>query len=196
MATNSSLIPVIAFSYRPLVEPDAFRLLSLQPARDTSSQIHCILEHSLLSKYRHEIIEQFTALSYVWGDKNDKRIIILNNCPVTITSSLESAFHHLRDVSRVLCLWVDALCSNQCDLTEKTTQVQFMGSIYSTALHTFIYLSDSIDEIDIAFDTIRSVAHREDILLQSFNSIGEGLAVFRKSLFSGVLTLLHNTQPL
>ena len=51
-------------------------------------------------------------------------------------------------------LWIDQICINQEDATEKSCQVQIMGSIYSSADTTYAWLgpaADSSDEVMKAF---------------------------------------------
>jgi len=60
--------------------------------------------------------------------------------PISITATLEAAIRDLRDESRVLRIWADALCINQSDIDERNQQVSMMGQIYSTAHHTVIHL--------------------------------------------------------
>jgi hypothetical protein len=124
---------LLSFSYAPLVKRDAFRLLLLEPAHDLSSPIKCTLQRYMLSKYIYDLIDQYTALPYVWGDPNDNDIAIVDYCPVQITSNLASTLRQLRDPDQVLRIWADALCINQDDVLERNHQVQLMGSIYSTS---------------------------------------------------------------
>jgi hypothetical protein len=95
----------LSFSYALLVKQDAFRLLLLESAHDLSSPIKCTLEHCILSKYSYDLIDQYTALSYVWGDPNDNDIAIVDNYPVLITSNLASALRHLRTTLTESCAY-------------------------------------------------------------------------------------------
>ena len=58
------------FQYEPLLKSDSIRLLLLEPSFDPSSDIHCHLLYTSLADCNDEIINQYTALSYVWGDLN------------------------------------------------------------------------------------------------------------------------------
>ncbi|MBE3048075.1 HET domain-containing protein [Candidatus Bathyarchaeota archaeon] len=58
-------------------------------------------------------------------------------------------------------IWVDALCINQNDLTEKSHQISLMREIYATADCVFSYLGEPDEEnIDWALNTIRSIVPR------------------------------------
>ncbi|KAG4441693.1 hypothetical protein IFR05_002827 [Cadophora sp. M221] len=87
-----------------------------------------------------DIIDQYTALSYVWGDPSNTSSIYVDGTLVTITATLSAALRDLRDASRVLRIWADALCIDQSNLTERASQVGLMAQIYSIAHHTVIHL--------------------------------------------------------
>jgi Heterokaryon incompatibility protein (HET) len=83
------------------------RLISVLPG-DWTDEVKCELSRlSLESRPRYE------ALSYVWGDPNDTRPIIVDGWEVQVTANLEPALRRLRypDIPRVL--WVDAVCTYQ-----------------------------------------------------------------------------------
>lgn len=99
----------------------------------------CSLIHSTLKIYE-DIYDDYTALSYVWGDPNDTKSIWIDGNPFLITINLFSALRDLRHENKALLVWADAICINQIDDKEKLGQVAMMGKIYSVAEHTVIYL--------------------------------------------------------
>lgn len=136
----SSVLENISFKYRPLTEPDSFRLILLHPFSSAAPHIQCTLLHTTLSLYDHEIIDHYTALSYVWGDARQTRQIFVDGHQMTITATLEAALRDLRDDARILRVWADAVCIDQSNVEERNKQVRQMGRIFSTAHHTVIYL--------------------------------------------------------
>ena len=58
------------------------------------------------------------------------------------------ALRELRDQVRVARMWVDAVCIDQDDLTEKGTYVAMEGKIYTYAGHTVIYLGARVRMTD------------------------------------------------
>ena len=82
------------------------------------------------------------ALSYVWGDTNPLRDISVNGKMFGVTANLFYALRDLRDEYRVSRLWLDTICINQQDVEERNKQVVLMGSIYTLAHHTVIYLGE------------------------------------------------------
>jgi hypothetical protein len=137
------------FQYRPLTEPDSFRIILLQPSSSLDTPLQCTLLHTTLSQCDRDIIDHYTALSYVWGNATQRGSIHIDNSLVDITVTLESALCHIRDASRVVRIWADALCINQRDNDEKAIQVGLMAKIYGTAQHTVIYLGPLTPEADV-----------------------------------------------
>jgi hypothetical protein len=85
----------------------------------------------------------FTALSYVWGSYAVQRhTIMCDNVPFEVTSNCYSALWHLRQNHGSIRIWLDAICINQEDETEKSQQIPFMGDIYSKATTTYIWLGE------------------------------------------------------
>ncbi|PVH83202.1 HET-domain-containing protein [Cadophora sp. DSE1049] len=136
------------FKYQSLAEGDSFRLLLLQPSPSHDSALHCHVLHTTLSQCDRDIIDQYTALSYVWGDPSNTGSIHVDGTLVTITATLDAALRDLRDESRVLRIWADALCIDQSNLTERASQVGLMAQIYSIAHHTVIHLGPLTSETE------------------------------------------------
>jgi hypothetical protein len=153
------------FTYQPLTAPDAFRLVLLPPMSDVSAELECSIEHATLSQYRQNPVNQYAALSYVWGDPTDVRQITVSGCPFHITATLETALRHSRVAGRVIRIWADALCINQADISERNQQVSQMGSIYSLAHHTVIYLGDSTEETDNIFNELAAFGKKGGVVI-------------------------------
>lgn len=137
------------FKYIPLSELDSFRIILLQPSDSHDTPLQCALLQTTLSQCDRDIIDHYTALSYVWGNAAERGTILIDGSLMDITSTLESALRHIRDAFRVVRIWADALCINQQDNDEKAVQVGLMAKIYGTAQHTVIYLGPSTAEGDI-----------------------------------------------
>ena len=161
IAIMSSVEPRV-FSYQPLIKSDAIRLILLHPAPIVSTELECSIEHATLSQYGQDLINHYTALSYVWGESMGTKQILVNGCSFHITSNLDSALRHLRDTKSAIRVWADALCIDQSDVTERNQQVQQMGSIYSIAQHTIIYLGGASAKSDSVFSDISSLLANSD----------------------------------
>ncbi|KAF5635280.1 beta transducin [Fusarium tjaetaba] len=113
-------------------------------------------ERGKFSDCDYELIEPYTALSYVWGDASQRGVIHLGDSAKEITASLDAALRDLRDKSRVCRIWADALCIDQSNNSEKGVQVALMGRIYSTAHHTVIHLGKSPPGLKKLFMDLRA----------------------------------------
>lgn len=61
----------------------------------------------------------YEALSYVWGDPDITVPIQLHGSGHKVTRNLELALRYIRLGDRERVMWVDALCINQTDISEK-----------------------------------------------------------------------------
>jgi hypothetical protein len=85
------------FQYQPITEPDGIRLFILHSAEDESDEIRCSLVYTTLSECEHEIIDHYTALSYVWGDASDLKKVLVDGAERKVTSNLHKALLHIRE---------------------------------------------------------------------------------------------------
>lgn len=154
------------YKYYPIADPDGIRLIELQPSEDPSAPLNCSLMHTRLSLCdNRDIFGHYVALSYVWGDPEKNRKLFVDGKRLDITTNLCSALLDLRDKQLNLLLWIDGICIDQENDTEKATQVGLMGSIYAGALHTVIYLGPATitDPECICLKAIQDGAQKDKI---------------------------------
>ncbi|KAG8355545.1 hypothetical protein FVEN_g6476 [Fusarium venenatum] len=113
---------------------DQFRLLKLQHGQWDDSVVCYLAVHELASQ------PEFEALSYTWGSNQNCEVITINSSSVTIGANLESALRYIRLPDKPRVLWIDALCINQRDDTEKGHQVQNMCQVFSSATTVLAWL--------------------------------------------------------
>jgi len=91
----------------------------------------------------------YEALSYTWGTTEDpENAYVMDSRPdgneecatLAIYPNLVSAFRHLRYVDQVRTFWVDAICINQRDISERNKQVKRMTNIYKLAYRVVAWL--------------------------------------------------------
>ncbi|RSL41564.1 hypothetical protein CEP54_015780 [Fusarium duplospermum] len=123
---------------KPLARNE-MRLMILQPGK-WNDPILCQLETDTLLKQHRK--REYKALSYAWGlrSRSNPPHIQVQDTLFPITLNLECALRHLRLLDEPLVLWVDAVCINQADVSERTTQVSRMGDIYSEATEVIVFL--------------------------------------------------------
>ncbi|KAF7942587.1 uncharacterized protein EAE97_006041 [Botrytis byssoidea] len=149
-------MPQYSYSTDPL-DSGSIRLLGLMPAKDLSSPIYCRLhDYSLRESDRG--VHLYEALSYVWGSLENPKVVYINNRSLSVTANLYTALLHLRDRAFERIIWVDSICINQEDHTEKGHQIQLMGKIYGQANRVVVYLGDEADDSNQALESIRIAA--------------------------------------
>jgi hypothetical protein len=122
---------------------DQIRILDLLPGKE-EDEVECELRVVTLGA------EEYEAVSYVWGDLLQGKIIKVDGIEQAVTESLYTALHRLRNSDSKRFLWVDQLCINQWDKKEKTHQVNLMREIYKKCSRCLIWLSEIVDEGGLA----------------------------------------------
>ena len=114
----------------------------------------------------------YAALSYTWGDVEKKGLVFVNGHRFPVTRNLEAGLRHMRKWRRppgggpvggpVRCYesywWIDAICINQVDITERNQQVSIMRMIYKNATSVQIWLGEEADESRMAMDVVRQLS--------------------------------------
>jgi Heterokaryon incompatibility protein (HET) len=139
------------YGYQQLHGVAAIRLLHVEPGYG-SEPITCHLSHtSLTSKPIYE------ALSYTWGSTGRPQVISCDGYKIPVTRNLYAALvrFRLKDEPRVM--WIDALCINQKDNNEKTTQIRLMGDIYKNAQRGLVWLGDESKDDRAAIHVLYSL---------------------------------------
>ncbi|KAJ4287603.1 hypothetical protein N0V90_012306 [Kalmusia sp. IMI 367209] len=117
------------------------------------SLIKCELVH-----YSLEDPPSYVAISYAWGDADDKRRIQLEGADIPVSANLHGALFALRAKRESVLVWVDALSIDQQNKDERTQQVQLMTYIYSRAVSVAIWLGPEADDSNTAMRTLSEVA--------------------------------------
>jgi hypothetical protein len=148
------------YKYQPLCQSTSdIRVLKLLP-RNANGNLNipvCKISHVSLHGN-----PKFVALSYVWGDPKNQRIIILENQPVRVTRNLYDAMMGLRPLKEPIMIWIDSLCINQSDNQEKGWQVGLMGDIYRQAQTVIAWLGLPDDSSDSVLDYLNEVGAQAD----------------------------------
>ncbi|KAI2470217.1 hypothetical protein F4781DRAFT_186590 [Annulohypoxylon bovei var. microspora] len=145
----------------------------------------------------------YECLSYAWGtsdgDREEKEVLIVGpdakSLKLRIRKNLNEALRVLRHPSRPRAIWADAVCINQEDQEERSTQVTLMGLIYWSASRVNIWLGpDRRGVAKMAFEAVQpiSAAHwRTDANLSSFSK--EQAAALDPISWGGVTELYRNS---
>lgn len=152
--TKQQLQKPARYEYIPLQGRESIRLLQLKSGKE-DDPIECWIFEARLDDY-----PSYEAISYMWGDPNDKSTIFCDGKTVSVSSNLVDALRIFRRQDRLRILWADAACINQCDLEERSLQVQLMARVFSEASRVLIWLGHGdYFKIQAAFNYVCRYIH-------------------------------------
>ena len=147
------------FKYNPLPESGSFRLIKQIASDATGSHLSCVLESFSLDD-----CPSYRCLSYTWGpaltsdaesgehtDTAKVELIVRAEKAagvLSINENLSDALSELRSSSLgpTLYIWIDAICIDQDNLKERSSQVSMMGTIYSRAEKVIVWLGKDMTD--------------------------------------------------
>jgi hypothetical protein len=179
-----SLISDSLYKYSPLGEED-IRLLKIDPGEPCDTLV-CNIFHSTLGA------DPFEAVSYTWadstGDSGLTSVVTIyrgddsnQSLQVKVTRNCEAALRRLRSRNEAKTVWIDAICINQEDISERGHQVHHMPRIYSTATQVLVYLGEAYDNSESVLDAI----HKQQV-----NVSGLDRMIEMPSILPGIRSLL------
>ncbi|KAL8662692.1 MAG: hypothetical protein Q9202_004476 [Teloschistes flavicans] len=159
---------VARFIYEPLRHERCFRLLKFEP-QGADSSIRCTM-----SEYCLDDNIDYSTLSYTWGPPEapeamgsqsyqqyevQRDDIFVNDAILCIGLNLRDALIRLRHLDPNIVLWVDAICINQGDLIERSSQVTAMADIYGNCTEVIVWLGEEHTDTCDTLDLIQSIAN-------------------------------------
>jgi hypothetical protein len=145
----------MALLYDPLPKRNYIRLLEVRHKFLSRDDPICKFKVVCLDNCSHE----YTAISYCWGNKSPvNRLRFSDGQSISLTPGLSSPFDSLRKNQRSFTLWVDAICINQNDVAEKSSQVPLMGMVYSCAKQVLLWLGEGNRDTQKAFRFMKAMS--------------------------------------
>lgn len=125
---------------------DCIRLLVIESWQGGSwrEQLHksppiiCSMYHATFAEK-----PKYEAISYTWGDENKKENIQLNGILCSVGVNLVNALKLVRKEQERRIVWVDALCIDQSNVSERSSQLKIMPYIYRKAQAVLVCLAQS-----------------------------------------------------
>ncbi|KAF9780403.1 hypothetical protein IL306_000177, partial [Fusarium sp. DS 682] len=90
----------------------------------------------------------YEAMSYTWGDDKATESILVNGGRFDLRPNLFSVLECLRKIDAARTIWIDAICINQQDESERNHQVWQMNNIYSHAVVVNVWLGSATASSD------------------------------------------------
>ncbi|KAJ3533159.1 hypothetical protein NM208_g4422 [Fusarium decemcellulare] len=154
------------YNYHQLKDAKEVRVLQLAAGTD---EIHFTLQTVNL-----DTAPKYEAISYCWGGQEKTKIVYCEGKTLQITNSLFTALRQLRQSDGPRALWADAVCINQDDNDEKSSQVKLMSDIYYKASQILIWLGEDTTglagvkgSIDEALNLLPPTAYEGEELLKN-----------------------------
>lgn len=139
------------YAYSSL-RPNQIRLLKV--SHSSHGHVKVTLEHA-----DRQSCQNYTALSYVWGNKMSS--IEVNGKNMEVPKSLKAFMKMLREDEQDFkdtWWWIDSICIDPKRVKERNLQVAHMGDIYARAERTIIWLGKPKDDSDTAITFMRKLA--------------------------------------
>lgn len=177
------------YRYSPL-DNGQIRVLFIEESKNLSDPIHCTLQHGPL--HWDGEFQPYMTLSYAWGESKADgshltEQIFCGEKIVAVSPNLDAALRSIRARLNTIThdlfaippqgymtthvpIWVDAICINQTDTTEKNSQVRRMAEIYSSSSRLIIWLGDR----DIFLDSLsrNSGVTKKDVVPKNLELCG------------------------
>lgn len=113
---------------------------------------------------------RFEALSYVWGSESKPcRVLVSSDVgrgvsELRIGENLASALRHIRQDEESRVLWIDAICINQENNSEKSVQIRKMADIFRQAPRVVVWLGSEGQDSSGALARLQTIAEQVDLL--------------------------------
>ncbi len=120
-----------SFVYRPLDpakrEIRLFHIDRTSASSDivTGTIVHVSLDDSL----ECDANECYDTVSYVWGNPELCKTVLVEGCTLPVTRNADSALRSTRLSEEIRRIWIDSICIDQTNLEERAQQVMLMGII-------------------------------------------------------------------
>lgn len=151
-------------NYGPLDIEGQFRLLHLHPRKDwqisDAFQDVIITGHLELANLSDPNLASNETISYAWGDAAQGEFILLDGGFVDVPRNTYHALRAINMQNESRTVWIDAICINQQDLDERTSQVAKMSAIYRNGQRNLLYLGEGGELTDRAMTNMRAIARR------------------------------------
>ena len=177
------------YKQAPLEHTDSIRILELHHPTSSPAAL-C----GRLIPIRLSAPLDFIAISYAWGNGPKSEEILLLGVAISITKTLFSALVELSSKSGEVYVWVDQICVNQTDVSERESQVCLMDKTFSRACQVIVWLGEATDNSGKGMKLLRFLGETaEDSCIGS-----EPRAVELSNRFSNLLdfTSLHGVKSI
>lgn len=139
------------YKYSPLQHVSEIRLLRFRSPLQKPN-LTVTISHVRLDQH-----PSYRALSYTWGDVTTTRAVECNDGEgyIFITSTCELALRSLYRDDTQTPIWIDSVCINQNNTSERNQQLLLMSDIYRLASKVQVYLGEEDESSALGMDYFR-----------------------------------------
>lgn len=127
-------------NYKPLSQGHIRLLVIKRSSLFSPSMIETELVHVPLSEAGLNTANEYEAVSYRWGNPERSETILISGYLFRTTKSAYDLLLARRSAFRDRAIWIDAICINQDDNSEKSHQITLMRDIYQQASRVVVFL--------------------------------------------------------
>jgi hypothetical protein len=149
------------------LEPERheIRLLRILPGRETEPILCDLIQNISLTNDT----PVYEALSYAAGSYKDTAAIQVQGSLFNVFATLGTGMRRLRKTDEARVIWIDQICINQSDPTERSYQVMQMQDVYRNASLVLVWLGEPYPYEPLSYSSI-DIANLAIELLQEINS--------------------------
>ncbi|KAK5121587.1 hypothetical protein LTR85_004759 [Meristemomyces frigidus] len=145
--------------YQTLAEDDAVRFIRLSP-----SEPHAPLSIELVPGTLSTVHETYEATSYTLGDDQPTTTILCNGEAFELRQNAYDCLCRLRKPDTSRLLWMDCICIDQHDPTERANQVKIMHLIYEHAKAVLVWLGPESSDSALAMEYVSQLDSQKYVL--------------------------------
>ena len=101
---------------------------------------------------------RYEAISYCWGEVSGSEVIRLNGVESKAPASATKVLRQFRPTYSFRTFWIDALCMNQADVEERSSQVSIMDQVYRNTEKCLIWLGDEDRMAEPVLRALKAIA--------------------------------------
>ena len=177
--------------YTPLNGERSTRVLIILPADPRNERVITTKLSIISLSSNLDVRPRYDALSYVWGDTNDRIPIKCNGEDLKITPSLHIALLQLRQGKEEHDIWIDQICINQDDVRERQQQVSLMREIYTLAERVIVWLGPADNDTPLVWSLLKELRKLRDFKAPEVYHLARSES---RSLGSGIFDQSNHSQ--
>ena len=112
----------------------------------------CTVTHHHLNQ-----LPKYWALSYSWNSDSNCESVMCGGDRLVVQQSVYQLMWRLRQQSEPITLWVDAICIDQSNRSERNSQVEMMDRIYTSAETVVIWVGEENERTPMLAEYLKRV---------------------------------------